>query len=233
MLTESLRGFNLVLVSISFLTIVLWPAVLIYYLFQNFYNWVNIAWLFPLFVYFGFLSYGILFLIQSYVFLKIIFNPKEKTGNFDINKPNKAIIYYSISSIFMRIIEKIFSILLIPTVFYANLIFKLFAKHCGKKSLINPIPDPYLISIGDECVMGRGVLIIGHEISGTRIIIKEVLIGNRVTIGANSIISPGVIIEDDVIVGANSYVKKDSVLEKGGFYVGNPAKLKKRKLISK
>ncbi len=229
MLTNSLRGFNLLLIALAFLIIIIWPMILIYYLFYQLYSLINIFWLLPLFFYLGLLSYGAVFIAQTYFILKVLFNPKIKTGIYDINKPNPAIIYYSISSIFMRVIEKIFGTLLIPSTFYANLIFKLFAKHAGKKSLINPIPDPYLVSLGDECVIGRGVLILGHEICGSKIILKEVKIGNRVTIGANTIISPGVIIEDDVIIGANSYVKKDSILKKGGFYVGNPAILKEKK----
>ena len=179
---NSLRGFNLILISLSFLIIILWPMILIFYLFHQLYLLINIFWLVPLFAYAGLLSYGALFLIQTYVILKVLFNPKVKTGTYDIANPNPAIIYYAASSIFIAVIEKIFETLLVPQTFYANFVFKIFAKYAGKGSLINPIPDPYLVSIGIASAIGRGVLIVGHEISGTRIILKEVKIGNRVTI---------------------------------------------------
>ncbi|MFA5303397.1 MAG: DapH/DapD/GlmU-related protein [Candidatus Nanoarchaeia archaeon] len=229
MLTNNLRGFNLVLISIPFFILILNPAIMVYYFAQKIYSYISVSWILPLIFYFSLLSYAILFMIESYIILKILFNPKNKEGTFNIHKTTPEILYYSISEILMKINERIFSMLLIPQSVYGNIIFKLFGKHCGKKSLINPIYDPYLTSIGDECIIGFGVIILGHEISGQRIILKEVKIGNRVTIGANSIISPGVIIEDDVIVGAKSYVKKNSILKKGGFYVGCPAELKEKK----
>jgi hypothetical protein len=228
MITNSLRGFNLILISLPFFFLIINPILIVYYFAEKLYSLAGLPWLLPVFLYFSLLSYAFLFLLESYIILKIIYNPKIKEGTYDINKLNPAIIYYSLSETILKLNEKIFSMLLIPQAIYANIIFKLFAKHCGKKSLINPINDPYLVSIGDECIIGFGVLIIGHEIAGSRIILKEVKIGNRVTIGANSIISPGVIIEDDVVVGAKSYVRKDSVLKRKGFYVGCPAKLKRK-----
>lgn len=225
---RSLRGINLILISIPFFFLILAPAVIVYYFAYNLYIYLALPWAFPLIIYFSLFSYALLFLFETYIILKIIFNPKEKQGTFSTDILNPAIIYYSLSENLLLICEKLFTLLLMPQAVYGNIIFKLFGKHCGQKSLINPIHDPYLVSIGEESIIGFGVLIIGHEISGKRIILKEIKIGNRVTIGANSIISPGVIIEDDVIIGAKSYVKKDSILKKGGFYVGIPAKLKER-----
>jgi len=229
MFSNSFRGINLVLFSIPFFFYILIPGVIVYNLALKVYNIINIPWILPLIIYFSLLSYAMLYLIQSFILLKLIFNPKKKEGEFDVNKLNPAIIYYSLSDIILSVVEKIFSVSLIPQPFYSNLIMKLFGNSCGKRNLINPVKDPYLLSLSDDSIIGFGVLILGHEIVGKKIILKRIKIGSRVTIGANSIISPGVIIEDDVIVGANSYVKKYSVLKKGGFYVGSPAKLKARK----
>lgn len=230
MMSENLRGFNLIFVAIFFFFILLFPAAVAYTIAVKIYTSVIIpVWLMPAFIYFSGLSYAALFMLESYIILKIIFNPKQKEGVFNIDEINPAIIYSALSDIFMRLNEKIFSMLLIPAMFYSNLIMKVFGKHCGKKGLINRVIEPYLTSIGDELIMGLGVLITGHELVGKKAILKGVTIGNRVTIGANSIISAGTVIEDEVVIGANSFVKKNSILKKGGFYAGSPAILKKRK----
>ena len=52
--------------------------------------------------------------------------------------------------------------------------------------------------------------------------IARVTIGDRVFIGAGSIILPGVNIGDDVIIGAGSVVTHS--IENGKVYAGNPAK---------
>lgn len=71
------------------------------------------------------------------------------------------------------------------------------------------------ISIGDNCVMASGVNIIdsnGHETKSFdrtkgRDIPKEIIIGNNVWIGLNSIVLKGSIIGDNAIIAAGSVVK--------------------------
>ncbi|MDD5054202.1 MAG: DapH/DapD/GlmU-related protein, partial [Candidatus Nanoarchaeia archaeon] len=191
---------------------------------------INIPLLLPIIVYFSLLFYALLYTFQSFIFLKIIFNPKKKEGIFNINELNPAVLYYSLSNVIITSIEKIFSVLIVPQAFYGNLIMKLFGKKCGKGSLVNPVKDPYLVSLGNDSIIGFGAIITGHEIVGKKIFLKGIDIGDRVTIGANAIISGGAVLEDDVIVGANSYVKKNAVLKKGKFYVGCPAKIKIKKV---
>ena len=71
------------------------------------------------------------------------------------------------------------------------------------------------ITIGDNCVMASGVNIIdsnGHETKSLdrtkgRDIPKEIIIGNNVWIGLNSIVLKGSIIGDNAIIAAGSVVK--------------------------
>lgn len=56
---------------------------------------------------------------------------------------------------------------------------------------------------------------------GTRV--ANVKIGNRVFIGAGTIILPGVTIGDDIVIGAGSVVTKD--VPSDSVAVGNPAKI--------
>lgn len=73
------------------------------------------------------------------------------------------------------------------------------------------------ITIGDNCVMASGVNIIdsnGHETNSLdrtkgRDIPKEIIIGNNVWIGLNSIILKGSTIGDNAIIAAASVVKGD------------------------
>ena len=91
------------------------------------------------------------------------------------------------------------------------------------------IIDPahcWLIEIGDDVTLAPRVHILAHDASTVHYLgyakIGRVIIGNRVFIGASTIVLPNVKIGDDVIVGANSTVTKD--LEGGFVYAGSPAK---------
>ncbi len=82
----------------------------------------------------------------------------------------------------------------------------------------------WLISIGDDSVIGPGVQILAHDAT-TRLklgysIVARVTIGDRVFVGAGSIILPGATIGDDTIIGAGSVVRGD--LPAGKLVIGNP-----------
>ena len=83
--------------------------------------------------------------------------------------------------------------------------------------------DCDLLEIGDHCVIGGNVAISCHITSSMgRGILKKVKIGNRVTIGADSMIFPGVTIGDNVVIVAGSIVPQDSELESHSIYSGVP-----------
>jgi maltose O-acetyltransferase len=93
----------------------------------------------------------------------------------------------------------------------------------------NVVLDPahcHLISLGDDVVLGPEVLVLAHDASTkphlgyTRI--DRVRIGDRVFVGAKSVILPGVTIGDDAIIGAGSIVTRD--VPAGMVAIGNPAK---------
>ncbi len=89
----------------------------------------------------------------------------------------------------------------------------------GKNVTIMPkvsIDDkyPYLISIGDNCSLSNGVLILAHDattfkFTGGYSKIAKVEIKDNVYIGQNSIILPGVTIGPNVLVAAGSVVNKN------------------------
>lgn len=89
-----------------------------------------------------------------------------------------------------------------------------------------------LVSIGDNCFIGHGVMFIndlfssGSPAGGDKSKWKPTSIGNHVSIGSNATILP-VQICDNAVIGAGAVVTKD--ITEPGIYMGNPAK-KKRSL---
>ena len=84
-----------------------------------------------------------------------------------------------------------------------------------------------LVTIGDECFIGHGVMFIndlfseGGPAQGDTSKWKATKIGNKVAIGSNATILP-VAICDNVVIGAGSVVTKN--ITQAGVYAGNPAK---------
>lgn len=85
----------------------------------------------------------------------------------------------------------------------------------------------WLISIGNDVTLAPRVCILAHDASTKRALgytrIARTVIGDRVFVGASSVILPGVIIGDDVIIGAGSVVTKD--VPSGSVVAGNPARV--------
>lgn len=82
------------------------------------------------------------------------------------------------------------------------------------------------IAIGNDVTLAPRVQILAHDASTKRHLgltrIGKVAIGDRVFIGASTIILPGVIIGSDVIIGAGSIVTED--IPSGVVAAGNPAR---------
>ena len=86
------------------------------------------------------------------------------------------------------------------------------------------------IRIGDHVHTGPGVMMFAYNHmfeSGTPSILQgyeehDIIIGNDVWIGANSVILAGSVIEDGVVIGASSLVR--GRLEENTVYAGNPLK---------
>lgn len=92
------------------------------------------------------------------------------------------------------------------------------------------ILDPghcWLIEIGDDVTMAPRVHILCHDASTKTFLnytkVGRVTIGDRVFIGAESVVLPGVTIGNDVVIGANSTVTRD--IPSNSVAVGSPAKV--------
>ena len=83
------------------------------------------------------------------------------------------------------------------------------------------------IEIGNDVTLAPSVHILAHDASTKKYLnytrIGKVKIGNKVFVGAGSIILPGVTIGDNVVIGAGSIVSRD--IPSGHVAAGNPAKI--------
>ncbi|HZG13527.1 MAG TPA: acyltransferase [Candidatus Bathyarchaeia archaeon] len=82
---------------------------------------------------------------------------------------------------------------------------------------------PEYIKIGKNCVIGYNTTILAHEYLIDEYRLGEVVIGDRVLIGANSTILPGVVIGEGAVVAAGTLVHKD--VPSGSFVGGNPMQI--------
>ncbi len=96
----------------------------------------------------------------------------------------------------------------------------------GSRVYVNTtsISDHNLLDFGDDVVIGDGVHLSGHTVEAGFVKTGRVRLGDRVTIGLNSVIDIGVEVGDDCQVGALTFVPKHSVLESGAIYGGIPAR---------
>jgi len=93
--------------------------------------------------------------------------------------------------------------------------------------------EPWLVTIGDRVTATSGVQFITHDGSlwlledeqGRRYRYAPITIGNDVFIGVNTIILPGVSIGDRVVIGAGSVVTRS--IPSGSVVAGNPARFVK------
>ena len=85
------------------------------------------------------------------------------------------------------------------------------------------------ISIGNDCLIASHVAItsLTHDTEGKlysdHIVIKEVIIGANVWIGAHAVILPGITIGDNAIIGSCAMVNKD--VPANAVVAGVPAKI--------
>lgn len=88
------------------------------------------------------------------------------------------------------------------------------------------MPDimfPEMITIGRNSIIGYNTTMLAHEYLINEYRLGEIVIGDRVMIGANSTILPGVHIGDGAIISAATLVNRD--VPAGAMVGGNPMQI--------
>ncbi|KAK6235645.1 hypothetical protein SCA6_010982 [Theobroma cacao] len=103
---------------------------------------------------------------------------------------------------------------------YLRLLGAKVGQHCSIRA-INPISDPELVKIGDGVHLGDFSRIVTGFYTCNGFIRKKVEVQDNSVVGSQSLILPGSLVEKDVILGALSVAPENSVLQRGGVYVGS------------
>ena len=101
----------------------------------------------------------------------------------------------------------------------------------GKSSFVSSdrINDPYMVTIGDNSIIGSKVIITPHLAEKNDLVLSPVTIGDNCLIGLGAQINPGCIIGDDVVIASRAIVPKYTTIPKGEVWAGIPAKRIKKK----
>ena len=91
-------------------------------------------------------------------------------------------------------------------------------------AIAGTINDPYSVSIGDNSIIGLGSLVSGNFTTNNKIHFGKVVIGENVTIGVNSVVSPGTVIEDNSILSIGAFVLTGTKIPCNEMWRGNPAR---------
>ncbi|KAL4576881.1 hypothetical protein LXL04_012981 [Taraxacum kok-saghyz] len=103
---------------------------------------------------------------------------------------------------------------------YLRLLGAKVGSHCSIRA-INPVSDPRLISLGNGVHLGDFSRIIAGFYSITGFKSGKIEVHDNVVVGSQSILLPGSTVQNDVILGALSVAPIDSVLQRGGVYIGS------------
>ncbi|XP_062083961.1 uncharacterized protein LOC133790366 [Humulus lupulus] len=103
---------------------------------------------------------------------------------------------------------------------YLRLLGAKVGKYCSIRA-INPVFEPKMISIGDGVHLGDFSRIISGFYSSSGFTSGRIDVQDNSVVGSQSVVLPGSIIQNDVILGALSVAPMNSVLQRGGVYVGS------------
>ncbi|KAI3705436.1 hypothetical protein L1987_75673 [Smallanthus sonchifolius] len=103
---------------------------------------------------------------------------------------------------------------------YLRLLGAEIGNHCSIRA-INPVSDPRLISIGAGVHLGDFSRIIAGLYARNGFKSGKIKVCDNAVVGSQSILLPGSVVENSVILGALSVAPIDSVLKRGGVYIGS------------
>lgn len=168
--------------------------------------------------FFFLLSYGLL----SAVFLRLLLWMRPlRPGEYSMDHP-----HFTYWKLFTAVYEfGRFALAPFTTVFAKPLVAALFGAKVGRNTAFaGHMNEPPLISMGDGAILGQYCVVTAHAITSGRIILREIRIGQRATVGVSAVIMPGVEIGDGSVVAACSVVAMGTRIAPGELWGGVPAR---------
>ncbi|MFW6289289.1 MAG: DapH/DapD/GlmU-related protein [Spirochaetota bacterium] len=106
---------------------------------------------------------------------------------------------------------------LVPVSFVTNLFFRIIGCRMGRNVKINTnvLNDAYLLTIGDNVIVGGQTDISCHLFEHDHLVLRPITIGSDTLIGAHSYVSPGVTIGSRCVIGLHSYIRTGRVIPDG------------------
>lgn len=173
-------------------------------------------------VVFDFFLFLLLYGLYSGFTIQVLIRVKPlQLGEFAMDHPNFT--YWKLLTITYRLGE--FFLFPFTTVFTKPLVVKLFGAKIGKNVAIGGIiDDPYLISIGDNSIIGQNALVAGNASMNGKIHFGKVTIGSGVTVGVNSVVLPDVELGNNSVLSIGSVILSGTKVPNDETWRGNPAR---------
>jgi len=98
----------------------------------------------------------------------------------------------------------------VPASYFTTMYFRLAGCKLGRNVwlLASTILDPYLISIGDDTVVGGDAIISAHMFRHGALYLAPITIGRGCQIGAHALINAGAILGDGAVIGIRAYIRR-------------------------
>ncbi|MDP3030011.1 MAG: DapH/DapD/GlmU-related protein [Deltaproteobacteria bacterium] len=110
-------------------------------------------------------------------------------------------------------------------IFLRPLFFKFFGSRIGKNvSIAGRFMEPHMIRADAYAFFGGETIVTAHALTYNELILKPVIIGEKVTVGVGSIVMPGVTIGKNSIIAAGSVIPMDTKIPPNEIWGGVPAK---------
>lgn len=164
------------------------------------------------------LAYGLL----SALVLRILLAIKPPAlGEHSLDSP--AFVYWKLLTVLYRLGQG--ALAWCTPVMFKPVLDVLFGAKVGSDVAFGgTIDDPYLVHVGRGTVLGNASLLSANYLSGGKLVCAPVRIGDRVTIGANSVVLPGAVIGDGATLMSGSYLMPGTAIPAGETWRGNPAR---------
>lgn len=154
--------------------------------------------------------------------------PKSRPGVYRLTESGRApkqVVVFAMNNLLLRLrLTAPFATSLFPVLIKLPPLSWIYGRLFGPDSAVSYILDPYLVTIGKNTQLGFGTLVVAHFYDNRGLMLKPVYIGERVVVGADSLICPGADLGNGCVLQIRSVVYPDTVIPPNEYWGGNPAR---------